>query len=86
MPKKRDISGEIEEVRNYTNHQTGTTHERGNHQLSPLKPSKCGRVNIGSKKLNVFNGVPQQKPVWIQSANDHNKRDYEFKRLCSGRI
>jgi len=31
--------------------------------------------------IYVFNGVPQQVPVWIHSVNEHNRRDYEFKIL-----
>ena len=71
----------------------GYTNVRGSHKISPHKPSKCGRENTGkgtdkqNKPLHVFNGVPQQKkPVWIHSANEHNRRDYGFKRFCSGRI
>jgi len=31
-----------------------------------------------NKPLHVFNGVLQNKPVWIQSAKEHNRRDYGF--------
>jgi len=92
MPKKRDIPGEMEEGQNYTNHETGYTNVRGCHQISPHKLSKCGRENTGkgtdkqNKALHVFNGVPQQEPVWIHSANEHNRRDYGFKRFCSLRL
>ena len=89
---KNGIFPEMEEGQNYTNHETGYTNVRGSHQISPHKPSKCGRENIGkgtvkqNKPLHVFNGVTQQEPVWIHSANEHNRRDYGFKRFCSGRI
>ena len=91
MLKKRDIPGEMEEGQNNTNHETGYTNVRGSDQISPHKPPKCGRENTGkgtdkqNKPLYVFNGVPQQEPVWIHSANEHNRRDYGFKRICSGR-
>jgi len=92
MPKKGDIPGEMEEGEIYTNHETVYTNVRGSHQISPHMPSKCGREYTGkstdkhNKPLHVFNGDTQQEPVWIHSANEHNKRDYGFKILCSGRI
>jgi len=87
MPKKRDIPGEREECQNYTNHETEYTNVRGSHQISPHKPSKCGRENTGkgsdiqNKTLHVFNGVPQQESVWIQSVNEHNSHDCDFRIL-----
>jgi len=87
MHKRRDIPGEMEEGQNYTNYETGYTNVRGSHQISPHKPSKCGSENIGkgtdkqNKPLHVFNGVPQQEPVWIHSANELNIRDYGFKNF-----
>jgi len=92
MPKKRDIHGEMEEGQNYTNHETGYTNVQESHQISPHMPFKCGRKNTGKgtdkqkKPLHVFNGVPQQEPVMIHSAKAHNRRDYDIKRFCSGRI
>jgi len=77
----------MEEGQNFTNHETGYTNVRGSHQISPHKPSKCERQNTGmstemqNKSLHVFNGVPQQKRIWIHFVNEHKRRDYGFKNF-----
>jgi len=43
--------------------------------LLNLRRKILERALINNKPLQVFNGVPQQEPVRINSANDHNSRD-----------
>ena len=92
MPKKRDIPGQMKEGQNYTNHETGYTNVRGNHQISSHKPSLCGRENTGKALINRINHYMysteflNKKPVWIYCANEHIRRDFGLKIFGSERI